>query len=687
LTGSSNRQAAPVWPQWQWVGLVAVLIAAAALRFSCLDSVPPGLTHDEAGHGHDAIAILRGARPIYQTVGYGREPLYDYLVAGAMALLGPTTWTLRFASAVFGLVTLAVTFAWARHAFDGTVALAAVALQAASFWSLATSRQALRSTLLPTLFTAAVWVYWRSVPEPRSVGLGHPRGASPLRNGLHWVAFGVLIGSTLYTYIPARIMWVVFPLFLVFLAIFRRPDSRRAWAPTLVGVGLGLALALPLLLYLRAHPGAEQRLAMLDAPLQALLAGDFSQVLHMAWDFAAGLFIPGRGDAFLAYNVPGRPVFDPVTGGLFLAGLGLCVARWRRPSYAFSILWLLAGVGPSLLTGSMASTTRSIAALPVLFLFPALAFVAGARWAVGRWGRPAARAAALLFVALVLVTGTLSARDYFAWADSADVRAAYKQTLVSTAKYLENAAEGGVVALSSPEPLAPHDPYVFHVALIREDLETRWFDARGAVVLPAVENARLILPASTPLDPAFDLTGLHLRETVTLRPDDLIPSFAVYDWDVVASRAGLRERVTSAPVNVADAIRLLGYDLRTPVVAPGSVVELITLWEVVDPAIVRPSDLSNAEGDLVLFTHALNTRGEIAGQEDRLDAPAWDWQAGDIVAQLHRFSLPADLAPGTVTLEVGAYRRADLVRLPVLVDGEVVGDSVLLEAVEVRDGE
>ena len=106
------------------------------LRFWRLDSVPPGLTHDEAGHGQDAVAILHGARPIYESVGYGREPLYDYLIAGLMVLLGPTSATLRLSSVLLGVVTLLATYAWARTAFDGPTALATVVLQAASFWSL-----------------------------------------------------------------------------------------------------------------------------------------------------------------------------------------------------------------------------------------------------------------------------------------------------------------------------------------------------------------------------------------------------------------------------------------------------------------------------------------------------------------------------------------------------------------------
>ncbi|MBE9507933.1 MAG: hypothetical protein IMY86_07760, partial [Chloroflexi bacterium] len=189
--------------------LAFIILLAAFLRLYRLDAIPPGFTHDESGHGHDAVAILHGARPIYETVGYGREPLYDYLVAGLMAIFGPTGGVLRFSSVPLGLVALLATFAWTRLAFDRPTALAATALQAASFWSLSTSRQALRSGLLPALFTIAVYFYWRAVYGATGGEAGHMSGVGA--RGLlvvlrrPYVLFALFIGATLYAYIPARL--------------------------------------------------------------------------------------------------------------------------------------------------------------------------------------------------------------------------------------------------------------------------------------------------------------------------------------------------------------------------------------------------------------------------------------------------------------------------------------------------
>ena len=67
--------------------LVALLAAASFFRFTQLDDVPPGMTHDEAAFGAEAERILSGERPIYFALGYGHEPLYAYLVAGAFSLV------------------------------------------------------------------------------------------------------------------------------------------------------------------------------------------------------------------------------------------------------------------------------------------------------------------------------------------------------------------------------------------------------------------------------------------------------------------------------------------------------------------------------------------------------------------------------------------------------------------------
>ncbi|MEK7325193.1 MAG: phospholipid carrier-dependent glycosyltransferase, partial [Chloroflexota bacterium] len=453
-----------------------ILFIAFALRAWQLTSVPPGLTHDEAGHGHDAAYILKGIRPIYFTVGYGREPLFDYLNAGLMAGMCASAFTLRFAAVCWGMIALAATYRAARLAFDHRVALLALVLMAVSFWPLVTSRQALRSAMLPGEMALAVALFLQLQGLSRSkVGSGDfSRPAR--RKWLLVIGLGLLLAASLYTYIPARALWLIFPLAalinaaqnwnrearfakgakqtlisrLTHASLSRAvPDvlrfthnALRTTQYVFISLLLAFTLASPLFFYLFQHPEAEQRIGMLSEPLAALQNGDPSPLFANARETLLAFFLPGHGDHFLAYTIPGKPLFDPITFLLFLIGLAIFSISLARhlvipsslhlvsvspslPVYPLLTLWLFLGLAPALVTGPEALTTRIIGAQPILYILPALA-LSRLMKAVGKWPLRVAdsklpfvvRLSSLGLVSLFIVSLFISSfRDYFfTWA-------------------------------------------------------------------------------------------------------------------------------------------------------------------------------------------------------------------------------------------------------------------------------
>jgi hypothetical protein len=408
-----------------------------------------------------------------------------------------------------------------------------------------------------------------------------------------------------------------------------------------------------------------------------------------------------QGDPLWLYNIPGRPLLDPVTGALFYAGILVCLWHWRDPRHAFLLLWLIVGASPALATGPDATVLRSIAAQPAAFIVAALALATILRFLSergGGWGRAVGIGSVAVLMAGV---GLRTVHDYFhIWGEHRDVRVAYHHALVQEARYLDAQPEGGTVALSSIYPGRFHDPYTVEMALHRDDVAVRWFDGRSALIFPAGGEARVIIPTIAPLDrvlaPIFEGHASHVH-TGHLRPDDLIPRFDVYRFDAAGALAALLPTVRDnpvywcpsdgfnagepqaayrplvLPVDFGGVVELAGYDLRTPAVGPGEEVELSTVWQVRAP--FAP--------EAVIFAHLLDDGGQVVGQVDRLDVPSWHWQPGDAFVQLHRFQVDADAPPGVYHLEVGIYTREDVARLPVLVDGAAVDDRVLLSPVEV----
>lgn len=629
---------------------VVVLALAFALRTWQLAESPPGLTHDEAGHGHDAAYILRGVTPIYFTIGYGREPLFDYINAGWMALLGANPFTLRFAAAGWGMIALAATYRAARLAFEPRTALIALALMAVSFWPLATSRQILRSAMLPAEMALAVICFLKLSTAKRS-------GAK----GSFIFGLGLAVAASLYTYLPARALWLIFPFaaltqnkqYAIPNTQYSKPDIGFT-LHVLLACLIAFALASPLFLYLYQNPQVEQRLSSLSGPLVALQNGDYAPLLNNSRDMLMAFVIPGHGDYFLAYTIPGKPIFDPVLFIFFILGLVFLLADLRSTRHtsrsAFHVLrftliglWLVLGLAPSFMTGPEALTTRSIGAQPLLYILPAVA--------VSRL-LPSLRRYGIWLLGLgILTLCAMTIRDYFfVWAQSPDVRAAYRSTTIAIARSL-----AGPTVVSTLYPSAPHDPYIAELITARP---TRWVDARFALLIPAGSDFQLAAPASTPLHP-FLARFLRPAQTVALRPTDLDSSFTFYDFT-------FHDFAGDITANFNNAIKLADSRWSADSYHPGDLAELVTVWRVLDPSRLGRLHPPAFKTDLTLFTHVLNSDGSIFLQRDALDAPSWDWQTGDLIIQIHQFTIPADAAAGDSPTEVGLYDRITGDRLPVL---------------------
>jgi 4-amino-4-deoxy-L-arabinose transferase-like glycosyltransferase len=667
----------------EWLILAAILLVAAFLRLYQLDVIPPGFTHDEAAHGNDALAILHGARPIYETVGYGREPLYDYAVAMTMDLLARTDYVaVRLTSVFWGLLTVAATYLCVRRMFDAPTALLTTAMLAVSFWAISTSRQALRSVMLPALLAFAVYFWWQGYTSLHT-----------LHSTLHFVISGVFLAAALWTYMAARATWILFVIGPALAFALDRERFKARWPGMVLMLGVGALLAAPMFVWLQTHPGAEQRLSQLGEPLRLLASGNPGEILKNAVE-ALGMFT-FRADTLWLYNIPGQPWLDPVTGALFYAGIGVAIWNWRKPAHLLSLAWLAVGVFPSLMTGIAASGTRAVAVQPVLYLFPAMTLVTLTRWLRAflyhkdtqaqrsKW--LSWRLSASVITAFVAMIGALSFRDYFiTWANARDVRVAYHTTLFEIARYLDHQPTRGTVAISSIYPGRFHDPYSMAMTLHRRDVSLRWFDGRDALALPPA-GSKLIVQAISPVDPALAgliSSGAHQTDSRLLRPNDLNPRFDVFDWNGAQNDSF---RKPDGPADFGHTLDLIGYSINTGQREVGGELLVVTLWR------VRSATDPNKE--TVLFTHLLKTtEGPVLAQQDLIGYPSWQWQPNDEFAQVHRFIIPPGTPPGSYPLEVGAYTRdipsavqpnPPTARLAVYDGDKITSDRVLLPSVTV----
>lgn len=684
----------PVWVLW---GLTAILLLAAALRLYDLSSVPPGLQHDEVFYAHDASTIWQSGLRLFYPENQGREPLFIYLLALSTQLIGPTALAIRLPAAFSGLLAVALTYRWGRALAAREPAVWASLFMAAGFWPVWLSRAGLRvATLVPAVALAG-WLYVRALKTG-----GRPAVVS-------YVVAGLALGLSFYTYPAAYALAMA-------LLVLSLPDLFRARLAEQVAYwGAAGIMGLPLWLAIQSS-GGYQRAGNVTGPLSALVSGDPAPFVAGLKAVAGMWFV--QGDPLWRYNVSGRPVFTLPEAVLFLLGIAWCGwaafapadrrTHGQHRAMAFvPVLCVLAGMLPGVLTDLPPSFLRTSPALPAAFILVGIGAVSALKHGTALLRTAGIEDAAIrqlsgtLALAVLLMAWVGNVRAYFVvWADNAEVQRVYRADLAAVAAYLRQHPGQGGVAISTTEP-NNLDPFIFAYTP-HGSRSIHWFDGLFAVVVPAGPEPGWLFVTREPVPPAAFQDGFYAKLPVITeqRFSNGELAYTLYQvppaHDFVETLAqpgapgmwlaaetafppddpdGVRTAL-AAPVQLGSVARLLGYR-STGQVYPGQALPLTLYWEVT--ADVKGPEL------WAIFAHLLTPDGAYAAGRDLLAVPAATWHAGDVFIQIHDVLLPPDLPPGPYHLQVGLYRQTPdgPIRFPVMVDGRLAGDRILLEPVTV----
>lgn len=434
------------------IGLVGLLFALAlAARVALLPTTPPGLFNDEAANGIDALSILNGSRPVFLELNHGREPLFIYLQALAVALLSATPLALRLTAAVIGALTVPALYWMVREAFGENtarsrrVAFWTAAFVAFSYWHLNFSRLGFRVITLP-LFAAITSAFffraWYRLDREKPL---------PWRDLL---LCGATLGLSLYTYTAARFLPVLIVLLVLVGLLGPRRDRmglpRAVQALTVIAL-VALVVFAPLGAYFLAHPDAFfQRAGDVLITSHGDAAGPGGTLQNAA---KVALMFATAGDPNLRHNPAGRPLFDPLLAAWLAAGVILAVIRWRSLPYAFALLSLLIFLLPAVLTGEGSPhSLRGFGAVTGAYLLVVLAMVeAGERLGtlLGRRSKTVARAVvALLPLPFLLVSAFTGLNDYFkAFPGNEQLAAAFEADGVKAGQLMAAQSQQGAVWL------------------------------------------------------------------------------------------------------------------------------------------------------------------------------------------------------------------------------------------------
>lgn len=693
--------------------MAAVVALAAVLRLWRLDLLPPGLFFDEAYNGFDARQLLEGGSfPLFFAGNNGREPLFIYLQALAVAILGPTPYALRLVAALTGILALPAVYFCAvtlltpqpataeQRRAAGWLALVAAAGLAVSYWHVSLSRLGFRVNLLVPLSALAIAFFWRAWTGQR------------LR---HYVWAGVWLGLALTTYIAARLLPFVLLSFVVvelfFSLVRQRGGLWTEWRPRLIGLaalgGVALLVVLPLAWTLLANPAfLSARTGQVSLWNNA--SGGWLHELLANMVLTARAFYD-QGDQNLRHNLPGRPVNDLLLALLFTLGwLSALLTLVKYPRSRLLLLWFVVMLAPTVLSTEAPQYLRSAGALPPLAIFYAL----GAAAIASLWQRAARRAPAppspalsMGLLLLVLVwSGARTAVDYFQhWAVLPGLGAAFdvdKQLAAeAAARQLAEPGKSARLALSADLYLRPQMGFALGTVAAGDTLPAQ---PAGAAGIPLLREESFD-PRDSLMLLSRGATGLTSVWLQPLASDDYQAAEvgAILRWPthqpgwpqvteaMLPAESSLQRRQIRYPLEAtfANGLRLVGYDIEPDVLPPGQDQARLTLFWQEEEA----SQVGAWRSDFDVFAH-LNAGGAVSATANgqlRSQALTERLHAGQpLIEDVRLLAAPADTPAGKAYFEVGLYRYqpgGDQVaneRIPIVDPaGQAVADQVNLGAI------
>jgi len=660
-------------PHWPFaVTLLLILLVAAGLRLYRLPELPLGLHYDEAANGILASEIARGANiPVFIPSYTGKEVLFFYWAGLWIKLLGATVLALRLSAALAGLATVAATVWAVRELLHGQrdadwIALLTGAFLATSFWHLLLSRYGFRAVTQPLLQALTVAALWRGLRlrkahRPERAGAGLPPEPAPpvlrrrwAENGRLWLFLaGLFCGLTAYTYLAARAFPIPLAVALLTL-LFADRGHRRARLGQLALFVAAAALTLtPLAHYWLTHPGSFLNRT------QQVAAASWAE----GWAgvrACLGIFFL-RGDPYIRFNLPHRPLFGPLTAVLFLLGIVMLVksqipnpksqaSSVQHPAsshlHLASIVFLLTCLPIMLLPSALAvgdvtpSNLRAAGLLPFIYLFPALGLAA--------LGSQISRHSSFVILLLVLLTPITAVAYFRDWASSAALYYAADGDLADVAAVLNR------VDLTTTTPYVASIHYRHPtLAFLAEDYgKIRWLTGGQTVVFPAEGEALLIFPRSASEDLAWVQSVLPddspVASAAPLGPDGA-PAFHAYRVGPAPNGSTeLAKALTpthSLTANLAQIALLLGYDvIGEP--RSGESAEVAVWFRVLNVP---------DQGDYGPVARLTDPWGFAWGETQPFHYPSEQWRPGEWVVDHLSIPVAAGAPPGDYAVRFGLY--------------------------------
>jgi 4-amino-4-deoxy-L-arabinose transferase-like glycosyltransferase len=372
---------------------ILIIFIAAFLRFNNLANNPPSIDWDEAAWGYNAYSLSIDGRDEFgrflphdylESFGDFKAPMYSYLDIIPVKILGLNEFSARFPSALFGTLTVFLTFFLVQRIFYTSknkeiIALFSALFLAISPWHIMLSRALFVANVASFFIVFGVWAFLAAIENKK----------------WYLLISAVSFALSMYTFNTAR---VVSPILIVVLSVVFWDKLWRIKKQVILSAVLGLLVFLPTFKFLLTPQAAlrfkevnifsditvikisNQEIAMDQNAIWSKIIHNRRVLFSLEYikhylDNLSPIFLFIKGDVnpkFSIQDVGQMYLWDLpffVYGALYLF-------RKREGNWKAIPLWLLIGIIPAATARETPHALRIETTLPTFQILTAYGFVA-----------------------------------------------------------------------------------------------------------------------------------------------------------------------------------------------------------------------------------------------------------------------------------------------------------------------
>lgn len=369
-----------------------IILIAFILRFWQLGNIPMSLNWDEAAWGYNAYSIgvegkdefgVKLPYKYIESFGDFKPPVYAYLASIPVKFLGLNEFATRFPSALFGFLTIPLTYLLVKEVFHKNqnkhkLALVSAFLLSISPWHIMLSRAAFEANVSTFFIVFGIYLFLKGINK----------------NMWFLVLSAVSFAISFYVFNTAR---VFVPLIGLVLLIGFRKELWKSKKQVIVSAIIGFVILAPLLPFL-VSPQAKLRYQEVNIFSNPEIVRNSNQAIendgNAFWskiinnrrvtygaEFAKH-YLDNFNPSFLFIKGDGNPKFSTQDiGQLFIWELpfliiGAFIIFRKKEGYYWLIpIWLLLGIVPAATARETPHALRIETVLPTFQILTAVGFI------------------------------------------------------------------------------------------------------------------------------------------------------------------------------------------------------------------------------------------------------------------------------------------------------------------------